>query len=168
GILLPRRVRQSPGAGVSTEHRRGRVGSGLVLAALSAGVFVSGLDQTVVVAVLPRIITDLNVPITDLDKASWIVTAYLLGYTVAMPLLGRAADVHGYRTLFAICLALFALGSWVAAIATHLWLLVAARGVQAVGGGGMVPVALAAAAYLYGGRGRLLALGAIAGAAEAG
>jgi MFS family permease len=140
----------------------------VALAALSVGVFVSGLDQTVVVAVLPRVITDLNVPITDLDKASWIVTAYLLGYTVAMPLLGRAADVHGYRAVFAICAALFALGSWLAAIAPSLGPLVAARGIQAVGGGGMVPVALAAAAFLYRGRARVLALGAVAGAAEAG
>jgi MFS family permease len=146
----------------------GRAGAGVGLVALAAGVFLSGLDQTVVVAVLPRIITDLNIPITELDKASWIVTAYLLGYTVAMPLLGRAADVHGYRTLFAICAALFAVGSWVAAVTTNLWLLVAARGVQAVGGGGMVPVGLAAAAFLYRGRARLLALGAIAAAAEAG
>jgi MFS transporter, DHA2 family, triacylglyceride efflux pump len=167
-MLVPRRVRQSRAAAVSTEHRRGRVGSGLALAALSAGVFVSGLDQTVVVAVLPRIVTDLNVPITDLDKASWIVTAYLLGYTVAMPLLGRAADVHGYRILFLVCAGLFALGSWLAAIAPGLWSLVAARAVQAAGGGGMVPVALAAAAFLYRGRARLLALGVVAGAAEAG
>jgi MFS family permease len=140
----------------------------VALAALAVGVFVSGLDQTVVIAVLPRVIIDLNVPITDLDKASWIVTAYLLGYTVAMPLLGRAGDVHGYRGVFAVCAALFALGSWLAAIAPTLWPLVAARGIQAVGGGGMVPVALAAAAFLYRGRARVLALGVIAGAAEAG
>jgi MFS family permease len=140
----------------------------VALAALSVGVFVSGLDQTVVIAVLPRVITDLNVPITDLDKASWIVTAYLLGYTVAMPLLGRAGDVHGYRAVFAVCAALFALGSWLAAIAPTLWALVAARGIQAVGGGGMVPVALAAAAFLYRGRARVVALGVVAGAAEAG
>jgi MFS family permease len=142
------------------------------LAALCIGVFVSGLDQTVVVSVLPRVITDLNVPITDLDKASWIVTAYLLGYTVAMPLIGRAADVHGYRALFAVCAALFALGSWLAAIAPGLWSLVVARAIQAVGGGGMVPVALAAAAFVYRDpartRTRVLALGAVAGAAEAG
>jgi MFS family permease len=150
------------------ERRIGQAGAGVALTALAIGVFVSGLDQTVVVSVLPRVITDLNVPITDLDKASWIVTAYLLGYTVAMPLLGRAADVHGYRTLFAICAALFAAGSWLAAIAPSLWPLVAARGVQAVGGGGLVPVSLAAAAFLYQGRARVLALGAIAGAAEAG
>src|SRR5439155_11172423 len=76
--------------------------------------------------------------------------------------------VHGYRDLFGVCAALFAVGSWLAATAPGLWSLVAARAIQAVGGGGMVPVALAAAAFLYRGRARLLALGVIAGAAEAG
>lgn len=130
--------------------------------------FISGLDQTVVVTVLPQVITDLHLPITRLDDASWIVTAYLLGYTAALPLLGRAADVYGYRALLAVCCVLFAAGSWWAAVADGLWSLVAARAVQAVGGGGMVPIALAAAAWLYGGRARVLGLGIVAGAAEAG
>src|SRR4029077_3522223 len=77
-------------------------------------------------------------------------------------------DVHGHRVLFVICAALFALGSWLAAISTSLWPLVAARGVQAVGGGGMVPVGLAAASVPCRGRARVLGLGVVAGAAEAG
>lgn len=121
-----------------------------------------------VVAVLPQAITDLHVPITRLDDAAWIVTAYLVGYTAAMPLLGRAADVYGYRRLLVASCALFAAGSLWAATADGLWSLVAARGLQAVGGGGFVPVALAAGAALYGGAGRVLALGLIAGATEAG
>ncbi len=130
--------------------------------------FVSGLDQTVVISVLPRIITDLHVPINELDQAAWLVTAYLLGYTVAMPLVGRAADVHGYRVLFAACAGLFAGASWWGAVAPDLWQLVAARGLQAAGGGGMVPVALAATGVLRSGRARVVALGVVAGAAEAG
>lgn len=130
--------------------------------------FVSGLDQTVVVTVLPQIIADLEIPITRLDDATWIVTAYLLGYTAAMPLIGRAADVYGYRPLLLVACVLFAAGSWWAAVADDVWHLVAARALQAVGGGGLVPVALAAAATLYDGRKRILALGLIAGATEAG
>lgn len=130
--------------------------------------FVSGLDQTVVVTVLPQVIADLEVPITRLDDATWIVTAYLVGYTAALPLIGRAADVYGYRSLLLVACALFAAGSWWAGEADAVWQLVAARAVQAVGGGGLVPVALAAAAALYDGRRRLLALGLVAGATEAG
>ncbi len=130
--------------------------------------FVSGLDQTVVVTVLPQVIADLEIPITRLDDATWIVTAYLLGYTAALPLIGRAADVYGYRPLLLVACALFAAGSRWAAVADGVWQLVAARAVQAVGGGGLVPVALAAAAAMYDGRRRILALGLIAGATEAG
>ena len=145
-----------------------RAGAGIALTALCAGVFVSGLDQTVVVTVLPQLITDLRVPITRLDHAAWIVTAYLVGFTAAMPLLGRLADVYGYRRLLVASCALFAAGSLWAATADGLWSLVAARAFQAVGGGGLVPVALAAAAALHGGSRRALALGLVAGAAEAG
>jgi MFS family permease len=138
------------------------------LAVLSAAVFLSGLDQTVVVTILPQIALDLRLPFTQLDEAAWIVTAYLLGYAAAMPLLGRVADVHGVLPVFLVSAALFAAGSWWAALADGLWSLVAARTVQAAGGGGMVPVALAVAAAVPAVRTRLLALGVVAGAAEAG
>lgn len=113
---------------------------------------------------LPRIITDLHVSIGDLDQAAWLVTAYLLGFTAAMPLVGRLADAHGLRRAFAGCAALFAAGSLWGALAPDLSQLVAARGVQAVGGGGMVPIALAAVPA----RRRLLGLGVVLAAAEAG
>jgi MFS family permease len=96
------------------------------------------------------------------------VNAYLLGYTAVLPLLARAADVRGIRAIFVVSCLLFVAGSLWAALAGGVWSLVAARAVQAVGGGGLVPVALAAAAILFTGRERLLALGIVAGAAEAG
>jgi MFS family permease len=114
--------------------------------------------------VLPRIITDLHVSIGELDRAAWLVTAYLLGFTAAMPLVGRLADAHGLRRAFVGCAALFAVGSLWCALAPDLWQLVAARGVQAVGGGGMVPIALAAVPP----RRRLVGLGTVLAAAEAG
>lgn len=135
----------------------------VALAALGVAVFVSGLDQTVVVSVLPRVVEDLHVSIAEIDDAAWVVTAYLLGYTVALPLIGRLADVHGDRAVLVGCALLFAGGSLWAALADGLWSLVAARAVQAVGGGGLVPIALAAA-----GPRRLVALASVAAAAEAG
>ena len=138
------------------------------LAVLAAAVFLSGLDQTVVVTILPQVAVDLRLPFTRLDEVAWIVTAYLLGYAAAMPLLGRVADVHGIRLVFLVSSLLFAAGSAWAASADALWSLVAARTVQAAGGGGLVPVALAVAASIPTLRARLIALGAVAGAAEAG
>ena len=85
---------------------------------VSLGVFFTALDQTVVVTVLPPIMTDLKVGIGELDRASWIITGYLLGYTVAIPLIARLADVYGYARLFMVALALFAVGSALVAAAS--------------------------------------------------
>ena len=71
-----------------------------VLAIICLGVFSTALDQTVVVAALPSVMVDLEIPLTDLDTASWIVTAYLISYTVAMPLAGRLSDVYGRVRMF--------------------------------------------------------------------
>ena len=64
-----------------------------VLITVCAGVFLASLDQTSVVTALPEIMLDMGISIDRLDDMAWVVTAYLLGFTVAMPLLGRAGDV---------------------------------------------------------------------------
>ena len=56
-----------------------------ILAIIGLGAFITALDQTVVVTALPSVMVDLKVPITQLDRVSWVITSYLLGYTVAMP-----------------------------------------------------------------------------------
>ncbi|PKB79370.1 MAG: hypothetical protein BZY88_13625, partial [SAR202 cluster bacterium Io17-Chloro-G9] len=140
----------------------------LVLSTAGLGVFITALDQTVVVTALPRVMLDLKIPISRLDQVSWVITAYLLGYTVAMPLIGRLADVYGYNRVYGAALALFCVGSALVAVAPSLEWMVVARVVQAVGGGATVPISLAMAAGALPDRQRGLALGVIAGAAEAG
>ena len=70
------------------------------LVVVCAGVFLASLDQTSVVTALPAVMVDLGISIDRLNDLAWVVTAYLLGFTVAMPLLGRAGDVYGYRRLY--------------------------------------------------------------------
>ncbi len=163
-------------------------------------VFLTALDQTVVVTALPKIITDLSITVQQLDRAAWIVSGYLLGFIIAMPLMGRISDMYGRRTVFLICLGIFALGSLVCGLAPNLgdsvdisflqhiginvsapgdfsdptalsprlvWL-VAARFVQAVGGGATIPVAMAVAGDFYGEKQRGLALGLIGMVTETG
>lgn len=139
-----------------------------VLAVLAAVVFLAALDQTMVVTILPPILTDLNIPLTRLDDAAWIVTGYLLGYTVAMPLFGRLADVYGRRPVFAASIGIFMVGSLLCALAGGLTDLVGYRILQAVGGGAVVPIAMAGAAASYSGGRRAFALGVIGASAEAG
>src|SRR5260221_193048 len=83
----------------------------LAMLAACGAVFLTGLDQTVVVTALPKIITDLQIPPEQLDRAAWIVSGYLLGYVIAIPLMGRVSDMYGRRRIFIICLGIFAFGS---------------------------------------------------------
>ncbi len=157
----------------------------LILALISIPIFVGALDLTVVSAVLPRVVTDLDIPPTRLNDAAWIVSGYLLAYTVAMTFMGRLSDLIGRRKVYLLALAIFALGSYWVAIAdglpTHLALqicyllqiypdparvslvmLILGRVIQAFGGGAMVPVGMALAGDLYPASQRAKALGIIA------
>ena len=140
----------------------------VVLGIICLGVFSTALDQTVVVAALPGVMVDLEIPLTDLDRASWIVTAYLVAYTVAMPLGGRLSDVHGRIRMFQAALVLFSIGSLFVAIAPNFPWVVSARVLQAIGGGATVPIGLAMAVAAVSPQRRGVAIGLVAAAAEAG
>src|SRR3990172_1451060 len=93
----------------------------VVLAFISIPVFVGSLDLTVVSAFLPELIKDLQLPFqTSLDDAAWIVSGYLLAYTISLTFMGRVSDLVGRRKVYVMCLSLFMLGSLLVA-AAHLW-----------------------------------------------
>jgi EmrB/QacA subfamily drug resistance transporter len=139
-----------------------------VLAIIGLGAFITALDQTVVVTALPSVMLDLKVPIAELDRVSWIITAYLLGYTVAMPLIGRLGDVYGYPRVYQASLVVFCVGTSLVALSSNLDWMVGARVVQAVGGGATVPIGMALATTLVPKGQRGLALGVVGASAEAG
>jgi MFS family permease len=141
-----------------------------LLAVLSAGVFLAGLELMITAVALPTIITDLVVQnpdrpgqtaFSELRRASWIVNGYLLAYVVAMPLAGRLADVWGARRLFLGALGVFVVGSLVAGRGQTIDDLIVGRVIQGVGGGVLVPVGTAAASHLFEGHARPRALGVI-------
>lgn len=144
-----------------------------MLALAGAGLFIAALDAYVVVTLLPAMMGDVGLTIDRFEQATPILTGFLAGYVIAMPLLGAYSDVRGRLPVYLACLAAFAVGSAVTATA-GLWSfadlrwLVAGRLVQGLGGGGLVPLSLALAADLYRGRSRTLALGSVAGLQEAG
>ena len=111
---------------------------------------------------------ELEVPLTDLDTATWIITGYLVSYTVAMPLAGRLSDVYGRVRMFQAALLVFAIGSAFVALAPNFQWIVAARVIQAVGGGATVPIGLAMAVAAVAPHNRGLTLGLVAASAEAG
>ena len=139
-----------------------------VLAIIGLGTFITALDQTVVVTALPSVMLDLKVPIAQLDRISWIITAYLLGYTVAMPLIGRLGDVYGYPRVYQASLVVFCIGTCLVAVSSSLEWMVGARVIQAVGGSATVPIGMALATTLVPKGQRGLALGIVGASAEAG
>lgn len=143
----------------------------LVMSMLMIGVVLAALDLTVVVAILTTMMYDLDIPLNSLDQGAWIVTAYLLAYTVTMPFLGRVSDVYGRRAVFLIALLVFVAGSLMVAISTKelgLGWIIGGRVVQAIGGGAMVPVSMAVVGDIFPARKRGMALGLIGAADTAG
>ena len=140
----------------------------VVLGIICLSVFSTALDQTVVVAALPVVMEDLKIPLTDLDRASWIITAFLVSYTVTMPLAGRLSDVYGRVRMFQWALVVFAIGSAFVAISPNFYWVVPARVFQAIGGGATVPIGLAMAVAVVTPERRGIAIGLVAAAAEAG
>ena len=141
---------------------------GVQLGLAGAGLFVAALDAYLVVTLLPAMMTDVGLTIDRFEQATPIVTGFLCGYVIAMPLLGAYSDVRGRAPVYALCVVVFAAGSALTATAGSLPWLVAGRVLQGLGGGGLVPLTLAVAADLYQNRARTFALGAVSGLQEAG
>jgi EmrB/QacA subfamily drug resistance transporter len=108
-----------------------------IIAGIMLAMFLSALEQTIVAPALPAIGRSLG----DLDGLSWVVTAYLLAATVTTPLFGKLTDIHGRRTIMLLAIGIFILGSLVCALAPAMWVLVAGRALQGIGGGGLIPIA---------------------------
>ena len=150
----------------------------LLLGLVAAGLFLAALDTYVVVTVLPRMMFDLLVPIDRIEQATPVITGFLLGYIVTMPVLGAVSDRYGRGRVYLASLGIFALGSLMTATAgltsfpneslAGLPWLVAGRVFQGLGGGALVPVALALAADLYPVGRRSLPLGVISALQETG
>ncbi len=145
----------------------------VVMAFIAIPVFVGSLDLTVVSAFLPELLTELNIPFdTGLDNASWIVTGYLLAYTVSLTFMGRLSDLIGRRGVYIACLMTFIAGSVIVAVAhqaptdwlygfyrrmgerpdpamVNLQVIIFGRVVQALGAGALVPVSLALVGDLF-------------------
>src|SRR3990172_7903745 len=137
-----------------------------LLAAVGFAVFLGALDQTVVVTLLEPILNGVDVPLGEFYRAAWVINGYILGYVVAMPLMGRIADVYGHARIFLLALFVFLVGSlWVSA-SQSLNMLIVARAVQAVGGGALVPVSMAIVADHVPVARRAVGLGFLGAAAE--
>jgi EmrB/QacA subfamily drug resistance transporter len=108
-----------------------------IVAGIMLAMFLSALEQTIVAPALPAIGRSLG----GIDELSWVVTAYLLAVTATTPLFGKLSDIYGRRVVLLWAIGIFIGGSIACALAPTIWLLVFARGLQGIGGGGLLPIA---------------------------
>ena len=153
----------------------------LLFLPLCYGVFIAADDLTLVVTILPDMMQSLKVPANDIDRAAWLIIAFLIGYSATMPIMGRLSDRWGYRRAFWLALVVFMAGSCGVAISPALtetldsvplidpyrWAIFS-RVVQSLGAGAAIPISLAAAEELVGPTRRIVAFGMVGASAEAG
>ncbi len=110
-----------------------------VFAGLMIGMLLAALDQTIVATALPTIVGELG----DLNHLSWVVTSYLLASTATVPLYGKIGDIYGRKRIFQAAIIIFLVGSALAGAAQNMIELVAFRGIQGIGAGGLMALAQA-------------------------
>ncbi|MEO8971801.1 MAG: MDR family MFS transporter [Ktedonobacteraceae bacterium] len=102
-----------------------------VLAALLLTLLLEALDQTIVGTALPRIVGQLQ----GFDRYTWVVTAYLLGSTTMIPIVGKLSDQFGRKWFFVFGVILFLIGSALSGAAQTMDQLIAFRAIQGIGAG---------------------------------
>ena len=111
------------------EHRR-------VFAGLMLGMLVASVSQTIVGPALPRIVAELG----GMSHYSWVATAAMLVSAVTVPIIGKFSDLYGRRTFYIGGIVVFMAGTVLAGFAQSFWMLVAARAVQGLGMGTLMPL----------------------------
>src|SRR6202451_1118923 len=107
-----------------------------ILMSLMLTMFLAALDQTIVATALPTIGRQFQ----DVSNLSWVITAYLLASTAVAPVFGTLSDIYGRRAMIIAALSLFIAGSVLCALAPNMTVLILARGLQGLGGGGIMPI----------------------------
>lgn len=122
--------------------RNRRIG---VTAGIMVGMFLAALEGTVVSTAMPTVVASLG----GIERFSWVFSAYLLTSTVTVPLWGRLSDLYGRKRLYQIGIAIFLVGSALSGLSDSMWQLIAARALQGLGAGALVPLALTIVGEIY-------------------
>jgi EmrB/QacA subfamily drug resistance transporter len=119
----------------------------LVFAIVSLALMMASVDQTIVATALPTLQRDLH---TQVNWSTWTITIYALGQILMMPLAGKLGDQFGRKRVFLIAVIVFTAASLCCGLAGNIYLLIALRLVQALGGGAFMPSATGIVAQMFG------------------
>ncbi|KYD06170.1 hypothetical protein B4144_3462 [Bacillus atrophaeus] len=122
----------------------------LLLTGLIIAMFFSALDGTIVGTAMPKIVGDLG----GLSMMTWLTTAYLLTSTTVVPIAGKLADLLGRRVVYVSGLIIFMAASALCGMANNMTELIIFRGLQGIGGGIMMPMAMIVVGDLFTGKQR--------------
>jgi MFS family permease len=111
----------------------------LIFGALLLVLFLASLDQTIVATALPTIVGELG----GIEHLSWVVTAYLLTSTISGPLYGKLGDLYGRKLVLQAAIVIFLVGSALCGLAQNMGELIAFRGLQGLGAGGLIVTSIA-------------------------
>ena len=147
-----------------TPAHRAEPGSGsrhlaLLFVGLMLSMLLAALNQTVLSTALPTIVGELN----GVDEMLWVITAYILASTIMMPVYGKLGDLMGRKPLLLGAILVFMAGSVVGALAGTIEVLIAARAIQGLGGGGLIILSQAAIADVVPARERGRYMGVMGG-----
>jgi EmrB/QacA subfamily drug resistance transporter len=134
-------VNAQAGPGQVGEKQRVR----LIFGALLLVLLLASLDQTIVSTALPTIVGDLG-GVSDL---SWVVTAYLLASTVVGPVYGKLGDQYGRKMVLQTAIVIFLIGSALCGLSQNLTELIVFRGIQGLGGGGLIVITIAVVGDIF-------------------
>ncbi|WP_417694084.1 MDR family MFS transporter [Roseibium sp.] len=132
---------KSPGAPLTLDKKRRLT----IFLILMTAAFMSMMDVQIVATALPTIVGEFG----DISGFSWIASAYLLTSSAVMPLYGKLGDLFGRKYVIITVVGLFVIGSLACATAVSINTLIAARVLQAIGGGGIMVTIFAINADLF-------------------
>ncbi|MCQ2567414.1 MAG: MFS transporter [Mogibacterium sp.] len=135
----------------------------IVLVLYLAGLFMGALDTGIVTPARTVIQNALGV---DASTGIWMITIYTLFYAASIPVMGKLADIYGRKYVYIVSIFLFGTGSLFCGLSSYFGgfgMLVVSRAVQAIGGGGIMPIATAEFGTSFPPEKRGMALGLVGG-----
>ncbi|KAH5414444.1 hypothetical protein HBI47_152680 [Parastagonospora nodorum] len=155
GDNVPTDVTAAPGE----QPQRSKLKIGLIMASLAVAVLLVALDITIVTTALPTITAEFN----SASGYTWIGTAYLIAQSASTPIWGKVSDIFGRKPILLVTNAIFFVGSLLAGVSVNMDMLIAARAIQGIGGGGLITLVNIAISDLFSVRDRGMYFGMIGG-----
>src|ERR1700712_1459199 len=117
----------------------------LITIGVMLSLFMASMEGTVVATAMPTIVSQLG----GLDSYSWVFSVYMLTSTTTVPVYGKLSDLYGRRPVYVFAMVLFLIGSVLCGLAQSMGTLIAARAIQGLGAGGIVPLAFIMIADMF-------------------